>query len=214
MVMPGVEEKPSRGHKKRERTRRQLLTAGLEVLAEKGDALTISDVAACAEVSNGTFYNYFSDRDELVDALAEHSLVTLAAQAAMATAEDDPAVRFAMATAQVLGRALADPTWGRAILRLVDHRRSSSGEMHRYLREDLASGFAAGRFAFGPDPVTLDLVTGLILMTMRRIVRGEAGQDDVSIVLERALQALGVEPLEAAQIAADALAGLASSNAP
>jgi len=198
------EQKPSRGHKKRERTRRQLVEAGLAVLAEKGDALTISDVAARAEVSNGTFYNYFRDRDDFVDALAEHSVVSLAARAAMATAQADPAVRFAFATAKVLRRALADPTWGRAILRLVDHRRSSSGELHRYMREDLASGFDAGRFAFGPDDVTLDLMTGLILMTMRRIVRGEARQDDVASAVERALRVLGVEADEAAQIAADA----------
>jgi AcrR family transcriptional regulator len=67
-----IEGRTSRGHKKRELTRHQLIAAGIAVLAEKGEALTISDVVARAEVSNGTFYNYFTDRDELIDALAEH----------------------------------------------------------------------------------------------------------------------------------------------
>jgi len=200
MVIRSSDEKPSRGHKKRERTRRQLVAAGLEVLAEKGDALTVSDVVAAAEVSNGTFYNYFADRDELIDAVAEHSLLSLAAQSAMQTAEADPAVRFATATSMALGRAMSDPTWGRTILRLSDHRRSSPGEMRRYLREDLATGFDQGRFVFGPDDVTLDFVTGLLLMTIRRIVRGEAGPGHVERVLARALRVLGIDEAEATSL--------------
>jgi AcrR family transcriptional regulator len=45
---------PTRGHRKKEKTRRQLVAAGLRVLADKGEALTVSDVAAEADVSNGT----------------------------------------------------------------------------------------------------------------------------------------------------------------
>ena len=108
MPAPVLEERPSRGHKKRERTRRQLIAAGSAVLAEKGTALTISDVVARAEVSNGTFYNYFNDRDELIDALAEHSVISLAAESALQTTDQDPARRFAVATLRVLLRA-TDP---------------------------------------------------------------------------------------------------------
>lgn len=205
MPKPEIDERPSRGHKKRERTRRQLIAAGAEVLAERGEALTVSDVVARAEVSNGTFYNYFSDRDELVDALAEHLLVSLAAQGAIDHAEADPAARFAIVTTRVLARAMADPTWGSTILRLSDHRRSSPGQMHRYMREDLTIGVEMGRFAFGPDTVTLDLVTGLIMMTIRRIVRAEAGPTHVEQVVARALMVLGLEATEAAQLAAQAM---------
>ena len=64
-------EPRTRGHKKKERTRRHLIAAGLRVLGEKGHGLTVSDVVAEAEVSNGTFYNYFPDKQavlrELVD---------------------------------------------------------------------------------------------------------------------------------------------------
>ena len=63
----------SRGHKKRERTRTQLLNAGIHVMAEKGEAFTVSDVVAQANVSSGTFYNYFADRDELITALNLYS---------------------------------------------------------------------------------------------------------------------------------------------
>jgi AcrR family transcriptional regulator len=206
MTTTQLEEKPSRGHKKRERTRKQLIAAGVSVLAEKGEALTISDVVVRAEVSNGTFYNYFADREELIDSLAEHSLLTLTAQAAIQTADQDPARRFAFATLLVLRRAAEDPTWGHAVLRLADHRRSFSRQMDSYLRADLASGFEVGRFEFGPDEVTLDVVSGLIMMTLRRIVRGDADPSHLTRVLERALAILGIAKEEASSLATEAVA--------
>ena len=197
------EQDLSRGHKKRERTRSELIAAGLQVLADKGKSLTISDVVARAQVSNGTFYNYFADRNELIDALAEQSLVSLAALAAIETTDQDPARRFVVATGRGLKRAAGDPTWGRAILRLTDERRSFRNEIHRYLREDLEAGFEQDRFEFGADEVTLDLVTGLITMSIRRIVRGDASPGHIEFVLERALTTLGIAKCEAALLAAD-----------
>ena len=60
----------TRGHKKKERTRRLLLDTALEVIAEQGEACAISDIAQRAGVSHGTFYNYFPDRDALFASLA------------------------------------------------------------------------------------------------------------------------------------------------
>ena len=206
MADPQLEGRPSRGHKKRERTRCQLVAAGLAVLAEKGEALTISDVVARAEVSNGTFYNYFADRDELIDALAEYSLISLAAESAIQTTDQDPARRFAFATLRVLSRVAEDPTWGRALLRLLDRHRSYSRDVGGYLREDLAAGFDEGRFEFGPDEITLDVHLGLISMSIRRIVRGDAGPDHAERVLERALAILGIAKDEARILAAEPVA--------
>ncbi len=201
-----ADDRPSRGHKKRARTRNQLIDAGVQVLARKGESLTISDVVAEAQVSNGTFYNYFADRDELIDALAEHSLVSLAARSAIQMTDKDPTRRFAFATLRVLKCATEDPIWGRAVLRLAGNRRSLPHEMHRYLREDLATGFDEGCFEVGPDEITLDLITGLIWMSIRRIVRGEAGPDHAERVLTRALTTLGVSKDEAAILATNAAA--------
>jgi AcrR family transcriptional regulator len=201
-----VEERPSRGHRKRERTRNELIAAGVQVLAEKGEALTVSDVVARAQVSNGTFYNYFADRDELTDALAEHSLISLATAAAIQTTHQDPARRFAFASLRVLQRAIEDPTWGRAVLRLTESRRSFTHEIHRYLKEDLSSGFEQGRFEIGPDEITLDFVVGLMMMSIRRIVQGDAGPGHVELVVERALATLGVAKDEAALLVAEATA--------
>jgi AcrR family transcriptional regulator len=196
------EEPRTRGYKKKERTSRQLLAAGLRVLADKGHGMTVSDVVAEAGVSNGTFYNYFSDRDEFLEAIAEHSALSLAAAVAQEPI-DDPARRFAMATTRVIERAREDETWARVMLRLAS-RPSSGVDVGRYLRKDLAEGFARGRFDTGPDDATLDQVAGLIMMTVRRIVAGRARKDVAQQAVERALRALGVRAHEAAELAAEA----------
>lgn len=195
-------EPRTRGYRKKERTRRKLIAAGLRVLAEKGQGLTVSDVVAEAEVSNGTFYNYFVDRDELLDALVEQSTLALAATAAKERIED-PAARFAVATARVLQHAVEDDTWARVMLRLAS-RPGSGIDFSRYLREDLAEGFAQGRFEIGPDDATLDQVTGLIIMTIRRIAEGSATPDAPQQATQRGLRALGVSQTESARLAAEA----------
>ena len=195
-------EPRTRGYRKKERTRRQLIAAGLRVLAEKGQGLTVSDVVAEAEVSNGTFYNYFVDRDELLETLAEQSALSLAAAVAKEPIED-PARRFAVATARVFAHAADDDTWARVMLRLAS-RPGSGVDLSRYLREDLAEGFARGRFKVGPDDATLDLVTGLIMMTIRRIVEGNASADTPQEAIQRGLWTLGVSRAESTRLAAEA----------
>lgn len=200
-----AEEPRTRGHRKREKTRNQLIQAGLRVLAQKGDGLTVSDVVQEADVSNGTFYNYFVDRDALIEALGEHLTMSLAAAAA-AEALEDPARRFALATTRVLLQASQDPTWARVVLRLIS-RPGAGIEIARYLREDLDEGRAQGRFESGAEDAILDLITGLVLMTIRRIADGRADGNTVENAVARGLQTLGLPAAEAGKIAAEAAAG-------
>lgn len=189
---------------KRERTRRLLLDAGRRVLAERGEAFTATDVVLAAEVSNGTFYNYFEDRDAFLDEVVKDSLLGIADAAAGDTSGDDPAWRFAVASTRVLHAAVADPVWGRLLLRLSESPVSPLTEIDRHLRVDLADGLAAGRFVHGDDPVTLDLVGGTLMASIRRLCAGEAGEADAGLVpavVARLLVALGLGRREAAKLA-------------
>ena len=185
----------TRGYKKKERTRRLLIAAGFRVLAAKGEGLTVSDVVAEADVSNGTFYNYFPDRELFIDAIAEHSALSLAASAASQPIED-PAERFAVATLGILRRAREDETWARVMIRLAG-RPGTFLDLVRYLRDDLSEGHAQGRFEVGPEDAALDQVAGLIMMTMRRFIEGIARPDAEKHAVVRGLRALGVPQNEA-----------------
>ncbi|MGY1625055.1 TetR/AcrR family transcriptional regulator [Geodermatophilus sp. SYSU D00965] len=61
MTEPGLRER------KKVATRRALHRAALELVAERGlDAVSVDDIAARAEVSPRTFFNYFSTKDDAV----------------------------------------------------------------------------------------------------------------------------------------------------
>jgi len=186
---------------KRERTRRQLITAGLHCLAERGDAMTASDVVAAADVSNGTFYNHFANREDFLDALAHESLIALTDASAEQTEGDDPAWRFAAATSKVLTSVADDPLWGRVILRLSESPSAPHREIQKHLSRDLAEGCTSGRFDFGDDPITLDLVTGSLMASIRRLAHGGAGADAVAPIVTRLLVVLGLDAEEAATLA-------------
>ena len=197
--------KPTRPPK-RERTRAKLIAAGFQVLADRGDALTASDVAAEADVANGTFYNHFLDREDFIATLARESLKAITSDSAEDTGGADPAWRFAVATTRVLQAAVQQPLWGRAVLRLSECPTPPHAAVQRHLREDLASGLSAGRFTHGDDPVTVDLVTGTLISALRRITTDVDDVDDQTIpaVVARLLEAIGIDRAEAASLAESA----------
>lgn len=218
-----TEPAPTRGHKKKERTRRQLIGAAIEVIAERGEAFTASDVVARAGVSNGTFYNYFVDRDELIDAVAPEVLAAFAAEGAVRVDDRDPAARFATITTLGFVRAAEAPEAFRVLLRVDTIQRAVlAGEVIGHLRQDLADGLATGRFDLGPtgaDPTAdstadgvgdavidaaLDVIIGSMLATCRRIVDGLAGPDHPRLVVERLLCSLGLDQTDATEVAARA----------
>jgi AcrR family transcriptional regulator len=200
-----TEPRPS----KRERTRRQLIDAGLRVIAERGEALTASDVVAAADVSNGTFYNHFLDRDDFIQTLAHESLKAITEGSSDDTEGADPAWRFAVATARVLDAAIRQPLWGRAVLRLTECPTPMHAAVQQHLRADLAEGHRIGRFTHGDDPITVDLVSGTVMASIRRLVSIDAPLDDtdrdaIPDVVARLLGAIGVDGDEARSLAAAA----------
>lgn len=192
--------------RKRDRTRRKLIDAGMQVIAERGEALTASDVVAAADVSNGTFYNHFLDRDDFIQTLAHESLKAITEGSAEDTEGADPAWRFAVATARVLDAATRQPLWGRAVLRLAECPTPLHAAVQQHLRADLAEGHRTGRFTYGDDPVTVDLVSGTLMAAIRRLISldaplDDANQDAIPDVVARLLGAIGVDSDESRSLA-------------
>jgi AcrR family transcriptional regulator len=53
--------------RKRQRTRQALISASMRLFAEKGyDETTVAEIAAAADVSTKTFFNYFAGKDEVL----------------------------------------------------------------------------------------------------------------------------------------------------
>lgn len=63
--------------RKKDRTRRDLQQAAIDLFAEKGyDHVTVADIADRAEISPRTFYRYYKSKDGLVLSPLEGSLAT------------------------------------------------------------------------------------------------------------------------------------------
>ena len=208
--VPPADDTPTRGHKKKERTRRLLLDTASAVIAERGESFSVDDLASRAGVSHGTFYNYFSDRDALVAALVDDVVGAFTEESAAATADDDPAVRFATITAQALTRVAQAPDLARVALRLEPVQQALlEGGPFSHLRDDLAEGRASGRFTAPDDEATADVVVGSILMAVRRIVDDDPGPEYAEGVVRQLLRSLGVPAGRAATVSARAVAAAA-----
>src|SRR5260221_2424528 len=72
------------------RNRDRLLAAARELFAERGVDVAMADIARHAGVSNGTLYNRFPTREDLIEAVFTDRLEAIAALAAQAAEDDDP----------------------------------------------------------------------------------------------------------------------------
>jgi AcrR family transcriptional regulator len=72
-----------------ELNRRRIIAAAHEVFRERGLGATLNDVAAHAGVGVGTVYRRFANKEELVDALFDDMIDTVASLAQQALADPD-----------------------------------------------------------------------------------------------------------------------------
>lgn len=199
-TQPLLQPTGSRGHKKRERTRRSLVEAALRLIArnELGD-ICLHDVAAEALVSNGTIYNYFRTREELVQAVG----LTMASDYSQAIAElcrdiASGAQRVALGVRLFIRRAQADPPWANALLRVVNFDQAARSTLIANVLADLQDGRREGAFDFGHELLALEVVLGCATAAMRAVIEGQPLEAHDSLMAERVLRALGM-PAEAAR---------------
>ena len=133
---------------KRSRTRVRLTEAALKVMSERGiTATSVSEIAAAADVANGTFYLHFQNKSEIVAAVCHG--VTLAMHTEMSSRSlliTDGAARVAFGTQQFIEIAAEEPDWGRLLVRAFTEFDAIKADLSRYMRSDLALGVEQGRF--------------------------------------------------------------------
>lgn len=182
------------------RTRQGILDAAIRVFAREGpDAARIDDIIAEAQVARGTFYNYFTTRDEILLAVAEDISDRLIHRMAARRAHPDPAERVGAAIRSFIRLAADDPNAGWVIVRTALLAAPIGERMREGVAADALDGIASGRFKVPSAQVACDVMLGLGLMGMRSVLRQEAGSNHAEHIAEVVLRALGVA--DAADIA-------------
>jgi AcrR family transcriptional regulator len=187
----------------RARTRSLLLDAAVRVFARKGaGAAAIHEIAAEAGVANGTFYNYFRTREELVEAASIRLAEVLDRDIAVSrSAVDDFAERVAIGCRRFIAKAEHDRTWSAALLRVWASSPILKMQAAAGLLADLRGGRRRGRFRFANEQAAIDLVQGTVLSGMRTVLDGHADARHGSLVAALVLRGLGVAADEADDIA-------------
>jgi AcrR family transcriptional regulator len=199
-----TEQEPlTRGHKKRERTRRGLVDAALRLVARKEvGEIALLDVALEAAVSNGTIYNYFRTRDEVLEAVG----IAMASEfsdaiSALSSDVHCGAQRLSIGVRMFVCRAAYDHQWANALLRIIHSDQAMRSRLAAHVLGDLRDGLRAGTFAYEDEGIALDMVVSCTTGAMRSVVEGRTVAEHDLLVAEMILKALGVTPAKAKRIA-------------
>lgn len=189
----------SSGKKKRERTRGALLDSAISVFANKGfEATRITDITKYANLANGTFYNYYQDKDELLRDVAAGLLVEITGQIndEIEGLTHGP-TRVTLATARLMQVARREPEWLDVLLKGVFIVPELQSATVQFLRQDLEIGMEQGYFAI---EVNLLLVNQIVSMIHAALLL-DSGMSDATITqtCEAILRLLGMNPARAAK---------------
>jgi AcrR family transcriptional regulator len=187
--------------------RRRLLEAALVVFGQRGiEARVVDDITDVAQVSRGTFYNYFRTNEELLSAVAIEAAneVTSAIEARF-DGPPDAAARIAVGVRSWLELVQRYPHIGalfrRAGLYVLDQNLKSRITARKYT----PVWAKEGRFTLDRPELLFDIVSGTILAGINTVVTSRAPPGYAEEMAQRILIALGLDADEAASVAFEPL---------
>jgi AcrR family transcriptional regulator len=198
--------KVSRLDRRKARTRRALIEAAVQLIAEgRGDRASIQEITEAADIGFGSFYNHFDSKEQLFQTADEEVMERWGQMIDRAsTSVSDPAEVFAVGL-RISGRLgwthpdIAGFLTGTGL----DALDIPVGLAPRALR-DIQAGQAAGRFTVPDAEIALSAVAGGLLGLLRMCQRHpeRITESSVDQLAEAVLRLLGVPAHEAARLAA------------
>ncbi len=118
MPDPAAGSPPSLRERKKAATRERIYFEALELFRRKGfAATTVEEIAAAAEVSKGTFFNYFPSKEALLHHLGERQATAMAE--AVRAAQQDPRLRARDRLGHLLRRLAGNVEADRDLMRVA-----------------------------------------------------------------------------------------------
>ncbi|MEJ8847646.1 helix-turn-helix domain-containing protein [Variovorax rhizosphaerae] len=195
---------------RRERMEARIVEAALNVFAERGpDAPVIDDFISAAGVARGTFYRYFQNTEQLLEAttmrLQDDLMVAIEAEM---LGLDDPVDRLATGSLLWLRKAQSDPAWCAFTVRV----KPQSALVEQTLLADLRGGKRAGDFSFASPQTARDLVVGTIREGMSRMMVERLPRTYAVDVVRMLLRGLGLSFVKTDAVLAACIAKLQRST--
>lgn len=187
------------GANKRQRTRGCLLDSAIDVLAKQGiNNAKISDITAQAGLANGTFYNHFKDKEQLVAQTAIAIAVELSKQLDDAMQGlDDAILRIVVASTLFIGQAVQYPQWGVVLLESYHTLPMVRSDVPQYLLSDIERGIKQNKFTVCADNFLLEQVIALLMACLRSQLEFGFEQAKTNRLCQHILRLLGLTPQQA-----------------
>lgn len=184
--------------RKRERTRKRLITAGMIVLARRGpDGATVGEIAGEAGVAPGTFYNHFPSLIDLVEAVvAELQAVVEIASSTLDSIDNDPPTRVVIGTMQLLDLVRADSASAAAFVSLLATTPTFRRRVRSVVQGTIESGRAAESFDVSDTTAAADAVLGSVVQWIRSDLARESGTVTAADRSQLVLRLLGTSKSE------------------
>ncbi|MAU62583.1 MAG: hypothetical protein CMI62_17850 [Parvibaculum sp.] len=203
-VQQGYFQGQTAGGSKRERTRSALLDATVSVVAAKGmEAAKILDITEAAGLANGTFYNYFDDKESILREAAYGIALAVGRQLDEEMSSiGDAGRRVVTATTRFIEIVVREPDWAHVLLGSAEVMPEMRKDIYRYLRSDIELGVEQGKFDVEVTGFLLDQVASLIGVSIRTQISTGPNAALTRQTCESILRLLGMSPAKARKLAA------------
>jgi AcrR family transcriptional regulator len=189
--------------RKAEQTRRRLLDAARDQMSEGGpESVTIQTITLRADIGQGTFYNYFASRDEIIDEVILEVVESLGRRLDSLTANmDDAAEIYSFSTRHLMHTAVSDPVWGWLVVRLGIAQEGLLSALGPRASRDIQIGVDSGRFHVEDVSLASAMTFGSVLSVMHDYLQGDRKTDPSEAYAENLLRMVGINLEEAHEIA-------------
>lgn len=189
--------------RRREQTRTKLMEAATTLFARQGvDNTRINEITDEADVGFGSFYNHFTGKDAIVEAVFAQAVAAQgAAIDAVTSTLEDSAETISAAHRHFVRLASRDPDWAWLLVRLDISHSLAFAALGPMAARDIERGVDAGRLHVSDEGVALSASGGALLAVMRSVLEGRAPENADVHHAEGVLRLLGLPSAEAAEVA-------------
>jgi AcrR family transcriptional regulator len=189
-----LEARAAAAEQRKAQTRERLLDAAIAVIGDKGpQACSIEDFVVAAQVSRGTFYNYFPTAEDLLRAVQRKIVAALAEVLdARLPASMSVSLRLATRLHSYILSVSRDPAWGWMMARLDGSRLERTPILETNLDLMFYEGVSRGEFRDMDPAAVRTLVFGSSRMLQRDILMGLSSPEHTIQVVALVLTACGL----------------------